>query len=68
MSICRHCGEEVTEHRGRRSCRNGCSIYTAQPIGDEYWIPSSIEQDKNGCLRVQRPTTGSIRREPTCRE
>lgn len=66
--ICRTCGAEVKENKGSRFCPNGCQIYTARPIGDQYMNARSIERDDAGRLWETGGAAGNIRRLPTCDE
>ena len=66
--ICRTCGEAIAEKNGSRYCRNGCQIYTAQPVGAEYGTPRTAEQGSDGRLWERGGSVGNIRKLPTCRD
>jgi hypothetical protein len=51
MTTCRFCGEEIIETTAKRSCRNGCDIYTAIPVGEFYKVQPRIEVGSDGILR-----------------
>lgn len=66
--ICRSCGNELAEAKHGRYCKNGCQIYTAQPVGSEYMTPRSFERDADGRLWDTGGAVGNVRRIPTCRD
>lgn len=57
---CRSCGETRDEKTG--NCRHGCQQYTAQPVGSEFTVRKSSEDESESLFG------GGIRRTPTNHE
>lgn len=65
--ICRQCGRVLKMNKYGKWCVNGCQIYTAQPVGEEYVLPSGAGKDDTDTV-VRKGGIGGIRREPTNKE
>lgn len=64
--LCRTCNEPVTDQK--KCCRNGCTPYTAMPVGTLYSNNFSVEKAQDGQVIETGGAAGNIRRMPTNRE
>lgn len=67
MKKCPKCGGEVKEGRDGPSCRNGCQIITAQPIGASFRGEVMISKLAEDAEFTGRRSQG-FRRVPTCKD